>query len=47
MQTFDLAADGVGYSTSNSAVDPYIATTDELKQQIISGEITVPTTPSS
>lgn len=47
VQTFDLAVDGVGYSTSNSAVDPYIAKTDELKQQIISGAIKVPTTPQS
>lgn len=42
VQTFDLAADGVGFSTSNSAVDPYVAVADEFKQQIIDGEITVP-----
>ncbi len=42
---FDLAADGVGYSTSNPAVQPYTAMADEYAQKIISGEITVPTTP--
>lgn len=41
-QVFDLAKDGVGYSTSNPAVEPYEAKADELKQQIIDGEITVP-----
>lgn len=42
VQTFDLSKDGVGYSVSNPAVDPYKAKTDELKQQIIDGTITVP-----
>jgi basic membrane protein A and related proteins len=40
-QRFDLKADGVGYSTSNSAVQPYTAKADEFKQKIISGQITV------
>lgn len=44
-KVYDLKAGGVGYSTSNSAVDPYTATADEFAQKIISGEITVPTTP--
>jgi len=42
---FDLKSDGVGYSTSNSIVEPYTAKTDDFKAKIISGEITVPTTP--
>lgn len=42
---FDLAADGVGFSTSNPAVEPYVAMAEEYAQKIISGEITVPTTP--
>jgi basic membrane protein A len=46
VQTFDLAKDGVGYSTSNPAVDPYKAKTDELAAQIIDGTITVPDTMS-
>jgi basic membrane protein A and related proteins len=44
-QTFDLKADGVGYSTSNEAVQPYTAKADEFKAKIVSGEIKVPTTP--
>ncbi|MDH4159725.1 MAG: BMP family ABC transporter substrate-binding protein [Actinomycetota bacterium] len=45
VQTFDLAAEGVGYSLSNPAVEPYTAETDAYADQIINGEITVPTTP--
>ena len=45
LQTFDLAKDGVGYSTSNPAVDPYTAKTDEYAQKIIDGDIVVSTTP--
>jgi basic membrane protein A len=44
-QRFDLKSDGVGYATSNDAVKPFQAKTDEYKAKIISGEITVPTTP--
>ena len=47
VQTFDLAQDGVGYSTSNPAVEPYTATAEELKQQIIDGTVTIPTKPGS
>ena len=43
--TFDLEADGVGYATSGGQVDDIADQLDELKQQIIDGEITVPTTP--
>jgi len=42
VQTFDLKNDGVGYSKSNSAVQPYEAAADAAAQQIISGAITVP-----
>ena len=45
--TFDLAKDGVGYAKSNPAVQPYEAKTDELRQQIIDGTITVPEKPTS
>ncbi len=45
VQTFDLSTDGVGYATSNSAVEPYEAKTDDLKKQIISGDIKVSATP--
>ena len=45
VQIFDLKVDGVGYATSNSIVQPFTAKADEFKAKIISGEITVPTTP--
>ena len=45
IQTFDLARDGVGYSTSNPAVEEYTAVADDYKQQIVDGDITVPTAP--
>ena len=44
-QTFDLAAGGVDYSTSGGFVDDIADQLDEFKQQIIDGEIEVPTTP--
>ena len=40
--TFDLAKEGVGYSLSNPAVEPYTAKTDEYATQIKDGDITVP-----
>ena len=43
--TYDLAVDGVGYSTSGGFVDDIVEQLDELKQQIIDGEISVPTAP--
>jgi len=40
--TFDLAKDGVGYSTANPALsDPIKAELETLKQKIISGEIKI------
>jgi basic membrane protein A len=43
--TYDLAADGVGYSTSGGQVDDIAGDLDAYKQQIIDGEIEVPTAP--
>ena len=40
---YDLEADGVGYSTSGGQVDDIEDQLEEFKQQIIDGEITVPT----
>jgi basic membrane protein A len=42
---FDLKKEGVGYSTSGGKVDDIKTKLDEYKQQIISGTVTVPTTP--
>jgi basic membrane protein A len=47
VQTFDLKRDGVGYSKSNPAIQPYESQLDDLQQQIIAGTIKVPTTLSS
>jgi basic membrane protein A len=44
-QVFDLAAGGVDYSTSGGFVDDISAQLDDYKQQIIDGEIEVPTAP--
>lgn len=42
----DLAADGVGYSTSGGALDGLTNTIDQFRQQIVDGTITVPTQPA-
>ena len=42
---YDLAADGVGYSTSGGQVDDIATQLDDYKQQIVDGEIEVPSTP--
>jgi basic membrane protein A len=42
---FGLKENGVGYATSNPAIDPYKAKIEEFKAKIISGAIVVPTTP--
>jgi basic membrane protein A len=44
-QTYDLKADGVGYSTSGGFVDDITSDIDGYKAKIISGEIKVPTAP--
>jgi basic membrane protein A len=41
--TYDLAADGVGYSTTGGQVDDIADKLDEYKQQIVDGTIKVPT----
>ncbi|GMQ98166.1 MAG: BMP family ABC transporter substrate-binding protein [Acidimicrobiia bacterium] len=43
---FDLAADGVGYSTSGGFVDDITGELDALREQIITGELEVPTEPA-
>jgi basic membrane protein A len=45
VNTYDLSVDGVGYATSGGQVDDIKDQLDAFKQQIIDGEITVPTTP--
>jgi len=42
---FNLANDGVGYSTSGDYLTDFIDQLEEIKQKIIDGEITVPTAP--
>ena len=43
IQNFDLAKDGVGYATSNPAVDPYKAAADKAAADIKAGTVTVAT----
>ena len=43
--TYDLSADGVGYSTSGGFIDDIVDQLEEIKAMIIAGDITVPTTP--
>jgi basic membrane protein A len=45
--TFDLKADGVGYSTSGGKVDDIKSKLDEYKLQIIDSKIIVPTKPAA
>jgi basic membrane protein A and related proteins len=42
---FDLKSDGVGYATSGGKIDDISSKLEDYKKKIISGEITVPTTP--
>ena len=42
---YDLSVDGVGYSTTGGQIDDIVADLDDYKEQIIGGEIEVPTTP--
>jgi basic membrane protein A len=44
-KTFNLANDGVGYSTSGGYLDDVKDQLEELKAKVISGEIVVPTKP--
>lgn len=43
--TFNLAVDGVGYSTSGGYLDEFVDQLETIKAAIIAGEITVPTAP--
>ena len=45
-KTFSLKDDGVGYSTSNPAIDPYKDAIEKAKAAIVDGSVTVPTTVS-
>jgi basic membrane protein A len=45
VQVFDLAADGVGYSTTGGFIDDITDQIDAFAEQIKSGEIEVPTVP--
>ncbi|TVT61777.1 BMP family ABC transporter substrate-binding protein [Amycolatopsis rhizosphaerae] len=44
---FDLKVDGVGYATSGGKINDIVPVLDGYKQEIISGKITVSTTPSN
>jgi basic membrane protein A and related proteins len=44
-RVFDLSDDGVGYSTSGGFIDDIVDQLEDFKQQIIDGDIQVPTTP--
>ena len=46
-QTFDLKADGVGYSTSGGFVDDIKTQLEDYKAKIVAGTITVPTKPAA
>jgi basic membrane protein A len=46
IKNFDLSADGVGYSTSGGYLDDVVPQLEAYKQQIVDGEITVPTEPA-
>ena len=45
VNVFDLSVDGVGYSTSGDFVSDIVADLDAFKEQIIAGDIEVPTAP--
>jgi basic membrane protein A len=42
-KVYDLAADGVGYSTTGGKIDDIVPQIEEYKTKIVNGEITVPT----
>lgn len=43
--TYNLAVDGVGYSTSGGHLDAFTDQLDEIKDMIVAGDIEVPTAP--
>lgn len=46
-QVYDLAAEGVGYSTSGGFVKPYVKQINKAAADITSGKVTVPAVPAS
>jgi basic membrane protein A and related proteins len=47
IKVFDLSVDGVGYSTSGGYLDDIVDQLEDLKAQIIAGDIVVPTVPGA
>jgi basic membrane protein A len=45
VRSFDLASNGVGYSTTGGHIDDIVDQLEDFKQQIVDGEIEVPETP--
>ncbi len=45
VRSFDLASNGVGYSTTGGHIDDIVDQLEDFKQQIVDGEITVPEAP--
>ncbi|HEX6947677.1 MAG TPA: BMP family ABC transporter substrate-binding protein [Acidimicrobiia bacterium] len=45
-QTYDLSVDGVGYATSGGFIDDITDQLDDFKEQIVNGDIEVPTEPA-
>jgi basic membrane protein A len=45
VRVFDLAANGVGYSTTGGHIDDIVDQLEDFKQQIVDGEIEVPEAP--
>ena len=43
---YDLSVDGVGYSTSGGFVDDIVPQLEEFREQIVAGDIVVPTDPT-
>ena len=43
VQTFNLKNEGVGFSKSNAAVEPFVADAETAAKDVIDGKITVPT----
>ena len=46
-QVFDLKVEGVGYSTTNPKMKPYVAKIEKAKADILSGKIVVPSKPAA
>ena len=46
VKVYDLAVNGVGYSTEGGYLDDVVPTLEDYKAKIVSGEIKVPTDPA-